>query len=444
MPEKSNISNQKVYFESFGCQMNAYDTEVLMSKLLLRGFRKADNPEDANVIVVNTCSVREHAEIRAIGRLHELSRFHEALLVVCGCMAQRMKDKLWKEIPSIDIIAGTESYNELPDEIERALQTPQYKSLLTDLDSKETYCLESGVKISSRVSRYLSITRGCNNFCSYCIVPYLRGKVRSKSPEKILLELRQIESEGAKEVTLLGQNVSSYKADSVSFVELLKMILKETSLKRLRFITTHPGDIDFRIFELMAEDRRLCPHIHLPIQSGSNRILKNMRRGYTVEQYISIIRKAREIVPDIAFSTDIIVGFPGETEDDFKRTLEAVETIRFDSAFTFKYSPREGTRASRMDDDVPLEVKKERLQRLNEKVQAIRKEILESSIGKEEEILLDDTVKKGEYQLLKGRTPQFRNVLIPDHGNAKVGDLVKVRLKELKGFTFFAELINGR
>ena len=424
--------------------MNAYDTEVLMSKLLLRGFRKADNPEDANVIVVNTCSVREHAEIRAIGRLHELSRFHEALLVVCGCMAQRMKDKLWKEIPSIDIIAGTESYNELPDEIERALQTPQYKSLLTDLDSKETYCLESGVKISSRVSRYLSITRGCNNFCSYCIVPYLRGKVRSKSPEKILLELRQIESEGAKEVTLLGQNVSSYKADSVSFVELLKMILKETSLKRLRFITTHPGDIDFRIFELMAEDRRLCPHIHLPIQSGSNRILKNMRRGYTVEQYISIIRKAREIVPDIAFSTDIIVGFPGETEDDFKRTLEAVETIRFDSAFTFKYSPREGTRASRMDDDVPLEVKKERLQRLNEKVQAIRKEILESSIGKEEEILLDDTVKKGEYQLLKGRTPQFRNVLIPDHGNAKVGDLVKVRLKELKGFTFFAELINGR
>jgi len=438
------MNGKKVYFESFGCQMNAYDTEVLISKLLARGFSKVDKPENADVIVVNTCSVREHAESRAIGRLHELSRLQGSLTVVCGCMAQRMKDKLWKEIPSIDIIAGTESYNELPDEIESALISSQHKSLIASLNSKDTYCIENGVKVSSKISRYLSITRGCNNYCSYCIVPYLRGKVRSKPPEVILRELKQVESEGAKEITLLGQNVSSYKYNGISFTDLLAIILKETVLKRIRFVTTHPGDVDFRIFELMASDRRLCPHIHLPIQSGSNRILEKMKRGYTVEHYLSIVQKAREIIPDIAFSTDIIVGFPGESEEDFKRTLEIIETVRFDSAFTFKYSPREGTMAFRMKDDVPLEVKKERLQRLNEKVQSIRKNILESLIGREDEILLDGTVKKGENQLLKGRTPHFRNVLLFDQDEKKIGSTVRVKLKELKGFTFFAEILNGR
>jgi len=438
------MNGKNVYFESFGCQMNAYDTEVLISKLLTRGFRKVDEPESADVIVVNTCSVREHAEKRAIGRLHELSRMQMSLLVVCGCMAQRMKDKLWKEIPSIDIIAGTESYNQLPDEIESSLLSSKHKSLIVDLTSKDTYCIENGVKVSSSVSRYLSITRGCNNYCSYCIVPYLRGKVRSKSPEVILREINQIESEGAKEVTLLGQNVSSYRYNKISFTHLLTMILKETGLQRIRFVTTHPGDVDFRIFELMASDRRLCPHIHLPIQSGSNRILEKMKRGYTVERYLSIVQKAREIVPDIAFSTDIIVGFPGETEEDFIRTIEVIETVRFDSAFTFKYSPREGTVASRLEDDVPLDVKKERLQRLNEKVQSIRKDILESFIGKEDEILLDGTLKKGENRLLRGRTPHFRNVLLFDQDEKKIGETVKVKLKELKGFTFFGEILNGR
>ena len=415
--------------------MNAYDTETIASMMSKRGYEKVQDPSSADVVVVNTCSVREHAETRAINRLQELSRKKSRLLVVCGCMAQRMKNEIWNEVPGIDIIAGTDSYLSLPEMIDEALGRG-YKQVDTEMNHTVTYSLEADVYRSNRVSRYISITRGCDNYCTYCIVPYVRGHERSKSPDDILKELDLIASSGAKEITLLGQNVSSYNYEGLNFLGLLKFVLKRTEFARIRFLTTHPKDVDMGIFELMARDERLCHHLHLPFQAGSDRILSLMKRGYTGDQYRRIIKQARSIVPDLALSTDIIVGFPTEREDDFLKTIEMVEEMRFDSAFTFKYSPREGTVAARMEDDVPEEVKKERLAVLNDKVQRIRGEILGSQLGKTDQILLDGEVKKGEYHFLKGRTSHFRNVLVDRAEGMFVGDIVEARLSELRGFTF--------
>jgi len=440
----NRVYGKRVYYESFGCQMNAYDTEVLASILMRRGFGQVSRPEEADVIIVNTCSVREHAEKRAIGRLNELSRFRDALLVVCGCMAQRMKDELWNHVPRLNIIAGTSAYDKLPDAIEEALSGMEAKYIFSEMDDESTYSLLGPSFEPSRVAKYVSITRGCNNYCSYCIVPYLRGPLRSKDAGTVLREIQMLEESGAKEVTLIGQNVSAYRYDDLDFIGLLEVVLRETEIKRIRFLTTHPRDVDMRLFHLMADDDRLCPHLHLPIQSGSDRILKLMRRGYKVEDYIAIVDQAREIVPDIAFSTDIIVGFPTETDEDFNRTLELVERVRFESAFTFKYSPREGTRAAEMEDDVPLEVKKKRLAVLNDSIKRIRREVFTSLLGKRYEILLDDELKKGEYHFLKGRTPHFRNVIIGKDGGPKIGEFVDVELKSLREFTFIGEIRDRR
>ncbi len=434
------MSTGKVYIESFGCQMNAFDAEVLESMLEGEGFGISSDPSEADIILVNTCSVRENAERRAIGRLNDLSRHEDAVLAVCGCMAQRLGDRLFELVPALNIVAGPDTYTALPSAISSAL-SGEGRKVLVDEDSSVTYRLD---KVSgSSPTRYLSITRGCENFCSYCIVPYVRGKVRSKDTAAVVDDLRLLAASGAKEVTLLGQNVMAYRSGDCGFTGLLRMILDETGIERIRFLTTHPRDVEDGIFSLMSEDGRICPHIHLPFQAGSDRILALMNRGYTRSDYLAITERARELCPDISFTTDIIVGFPGETDGDFKETLEIVERVRYDSAFTFKYSPREGTGAAGMEDDVPEDVKKERLETLNSSVQRIRREIMGSRLGSIEEILLDARVKKGEYQFLKGRTPHFRNVLIGPE-NRKLGDIVRVVLKELSNFTFIGEEISGR
>jgi tRNA-2-methylthio-N6-dimethylallyladenosine synthase len=434
------VSPKKVYLECFGCQMNAFDSEVLESMLEGEGFGIAGEPDSADAILVNTCSVRENAETRAIGRLNDLSRHEHAVLAVCGCMAQRLGDRLFELVPALDIVAGPDSYSDLPAAISAALGGDGRKLLLEE-DSSVTYRLESSR--GSSPTRYLSITRGCENYCSYCIVPYVRGSVRSKSPEAVIEDIGLLSRSGAREVTLLGQNVMAWTSGGDGFTGLLRRILSETDIERVRFLTTHPRDVDDDIFRLMADEPRICPHIHLPFQAGSDRILEAMNRGYTRGDYLAIVERARAIRPDIAFTTDIIVGFPGESETDFSETLDIVERVRFDSAFTFKYSPREGTAAAGLEDDVPLEEKKSRLERLNSRIQEIRREIMEDLTGSVEEILLDARVKKGETHFLKGRTPHFRNVLLASD-NRNPGDILSVVLKELSNFTFIGEETTGR
>lgn len=433
-----NLKN--VYLECFGCQMNAFDSEILESMLEGEGYGITQDVSEADAIIVITCSVRENAERRAIGRLNDLSRHKSAVLVVCGCMAQRLGDRLFELVPALDIVAGPDSYSMLPSAISGAISGEKRK-VLVEQNGSVTYRLRSVT--GSSPSRYLSITRGCENYCSYCIVPYVRGAVRSKETTAVIEDLNLLAASGAKEVTLLGQNVMAYRSGGVGFVDLLDRILEETDIERIRFLTTHPRDIDDGIFRLMAENKRVCPHIHLPFQAGSDRVLSAMKRGYTQSGYLDIIGRARAIRPDIAFTTDVIVGFPGETDAEFNETLDVVEKVRFDSAFTFKYSPREGTEAAGLGDDVPLDVKKSRLEILNTAILRIRKEVMAVCTGSVEEILLDARVKKGEYHFLKGRTPHFRNVLL-DSELRKPGDVLNVVLKKLNNFTFIGEEITGR
>ena len=427
-----------VYCESFGCQMNAYDTGVIVSLLEKRGHAIVRSPEEADCIIVNTCSVREHAEQRAIGRLRDLSRHGDAVIVVCGCMAQRLGTALFDLVPSVRIVVGTDSYALMADAIANGVDSGERIALLETDD--ETICEPAGAGRAGPVSRYVSITRGCDNYCSYCIVPYVRGRVRSRDAGSIVREVSALVDGGAKEVTLLGQNVIAYHHDIVDFVGLVGRILDETTIPRLRFLTSHPRDIGTAVFEIMAREQRFCSHIHLPVQSGSNRILDAMNRGYTRERYLEAVRTARATVPGIGITTDIIVGFPSETDADFHETLDLVHEVRFDSAFTFQYSPRSGTAASECPDDVSSVIKKKRLQVLNAAVQEERANILRAEIGAEVEILLDGAVQKGEYRFFKGRTPQFRNVLVPC-GGLKEGDIVRVVLRRLANFTFEGDLV---
>ena len=430
-----------VYCESYGCQMNAYDSEVIVSLMERDGCRIVASPDAADIIIVNTCSVRGHAENRAVGRLHDLSRHGRAALIVCGCMAQRLGETLFDMIPPLRGIAGPATYDRLPAAIDESIESGGRFTLL-EMDGRTTYALSPRASRGG-VSRYLAITLGCENFCSYCIVPYLRGTVRSKPPEAIVREALALCAGGAKELTLLGQNVIAYRWGSVDFLGLVERILRETDVARLRFMTSHPKDMTARIFEHMAREPRLCPHVHLPVQSGSDRVLGLMNRGYTRETYRDIVRRGREIVPGLALTTDIIVGFPTETGDDFRETLDLVGETRFEAAFTFKYSPRDGTAASAFPDDVPTEAKEERLRILNGTVAAARAEILSAQLGTDTEILLDGTVQKGEYRFWKGRTPHFRNVVVAG-GELREGDIVPVTLKRLIHFTFEAEIRNPR
>ena len=435
------MSAPEVWYESYGCQMNAYDTEVIEAIFSGRGWKRAAGPESADVIVVNTCSVREHAETRAIGRLHDLARHGNAVIAVCGCMARRIGTELFEIEPRIRIVAGPDAYDRLAGAVEEALSGGGTFALL-ERDDGVTYRLP-GFTGEERVTRYLSITRGCENFCTYCIVPYLRGPVRSKSPETVVHEVVSLAQSGAREVTLLGQNVMAYDRDGVDFPGLIARILRETDVPRIRFLTTHPRDVDRRIFELMANDPRVCPHLHLPFQAGSDRLLELMNRGYRRSDYLAIVEEGRRIRPDIAFTTDVIVGFPTETRGDFEETLDIVEQVRFDAAFTFRYSPRAGTAAADMADDVPDGEKRERLAELNESVRRIRGEILAGLVGTETEILLDASVEKGETRYLKGRTVHFRNVLVPAEG-LRVGDFARVKPGRLRNFTLIGEVAAGR
>lgn len=439
--------SKALYIETYGCQMNRLDSEILSGALLAAGYAVVKEPEVAEVILVNTCSVREHAEQRVLGRLaqfHRLKRDRPDLILgVVGCMAQRMGAHLADEVPDVDVIAGPDAYRRLPEMLEELRENPRARRgprLDLTLDSSENY--EGIAPYRAEGPRaWIAINRGCDNFCSYCIVPYTRGRMRSRSCQEVLSEARSLPGGEVKEVTLLGQNVNAYRHGDVSFADLLHLLDRETELARIRFVTSHPKDLTEEVLEAIAMCPSVCEHIHLPVQSGSTRILRAMRRGYTSEQYLRLVDRARRIVPGVSLTTDVIAGFPGETEEDFRETVDLMEQVAFDYAFTYRYSPRQGTRAAELSDDMPPDEKARRLNALIERQQRITKRRNLEMIGSVQEVLVERVSRKDPDQLLT-RTRTDKPVVIdnPD-GRHRIGDIVSVRVTGVNGITPIGTMI---
>lgn len=439
---------KKLYIETYGCQMNVADSEVVAAVMLERNYTMADSAEEADAVFINTCSVRENAEQRIWGRLDHFKNIKKKkknlIVGVIGCMAERVGDK-FLDHGAVDLVAGPDAYRDLPFLIDKAEEGE--KALNTELSENETYDKITPVRISDKsLSGFVSITRGCNNFCTYCIVPYTRGRERSRDPQDILNEVRDLSEKGYKEVTLLGQNVNSYKwlpdgeRKPVRFWDLLERVALVDPQMRIRFTTSHPKDMPDKVLKKMVEYPNLCRHIHLPAQSGSSRILKLMNRKYDVEWYKSRISAIREILPDCGISTDVFAGFCSETEEDHQQTLNLLEWVKFDMAFMFKYSERPGTYAQKhLPDDVPEEIK---LRRLDEIIKLQNRLSLESNkndIGKTFEVLVEGFSKKSG-DMLFGRTSQNKVVVFPKKDFNK-GDFVNVKISRCTQTTLIGETV---
>ncbi len=431
-----------VHIQTYGCQMNLADSRTVETLLRNAGFHIADGIEKADVILVNTCAVRDSAEQRAFGKLNSLSRWKSEgrIIGILGCIPQELKEDLRSRMPFLDLIVGPDDYRELPRLIDERLglasDEPAY--VATRLSRSELYD-EILPHVTGDVSAFVTITRGCDKFCTYCVVPFVRGRERSRPLSSITAEVEALVARGTREVMLLGQNVDAYRWESKSFADCLSAVAEVKGLERVRFLTSHPQDIHVSLFEVMAANPKICPYLHLPVQSGSNRILGLMNRGYTRERYIDIIEEARALVSGIALSTDIIVGFPSETEREFEETLELAEQIRFDSAFMFKYSVRPNTKAAKMPDDVPEPEKIRRLEKLIAQQNGISRQRNKAQIGRVDEVLIEGFSPKNNKWLF-GRTPDFRPVVFSPNGEGP-GQVIKLRLTELRGFTFVGEHI---
>ena len=422
--------------------MNFADSEVVAAVMKMADYELCDSIDVADAIFINTCSIREHAEVKAMSRLEffrQLKRKKKNLLVgVIGCMAERMQKELL-EHPAVDLVAGPDSYLDLPNLIAQAEQGE--KSINIDLSLTETYKDVLPQRIGgNRISGFVSIMRGCNNFCSYCIVPYTRGRERSRPYNSILNEVQDLYNRGYKEVTLLGQNVNSYNFEGMSFASLLENLAQAVPGIRIRFTTSHPKDMSEETIIVISKYPNLCKHIHLPVQSGSSRILKLMNRKYTREWYLERIALIRKYIPDCGISTDMFTGFHSETEEDHQETLSLMREVGYDSAFMFKYSERKGTFASKnLPDDVPEEVKLRRLQEMIDLQMELSLESNKRDIGKEFEVLVEGYSKRSKEQL-SGRTSQNKVVLFENQGQ-KVGDLVRVKIKDASAITLFGDIL---
>ena len=422
--------------------MNFADSEVVAAVMKMADYELCDSLDTADAIFINTCSIREHAEVKAMSRLEffrQLKRKKKNLIVgVIGCMAERMQKELL-EHPAVDVVAGPDSYLDLPNLIAQAEQGE--KSINIDLSLTETYKDVLPQRIGgNRISGFVSIMRGCNNFCSYCIVPYTRGRERSRPYNSILNEVQDLYNRGYKEVTLLGQNVNSYNFEGLNFASLLENLAQAIPGIRIRFTTSHPKDMSEETIMVISKYPNLCKHIHLPVQSGSSRILKLMNRKYTREWYLERIALIRKHIPDCGISTDMFTGFHSETEEDHQETLSLMREVGYDSAFMFKYSERKGTYASKnLPDDVPEEVKLRRLQEMIDLQMELSLESNKKDIGKEFEVLVEGYSKRSREQL-SGRTSQNKVVLFDNQGQ-KVGDLVRVRIKDASAITLFGDII---
>jgi tRNA-2-methylthio-N6-dimethylallyladenosine synthase len=439
--------SKKVYIETYGCQMNVADSEVVMSVLIDAGYEATGNINSAGLILINTCSIRDNAEQRIWGRLKAISHLkkkkNELKIGIIGCMAERLKEKLIETDQLVDIVVGPDAYRELPLLIAEAEEG--HKAVNVLLSREETYADIAPVRMDKNgVSSFVSIMRGCNNMCAYCVVPYVRGAERSRDPDSIIREVKELFDSGYREVTLLGQNVDSYKWQNGNrasgFPELLENVALINPLLRVRFSTSHPKDISDELLHTSARHKNICKHIHLPAQSGSSRILKLMNREYSREDYMDRIKAIRKIIPECSLSTDMITGFCTESEEDHKESLSLMEWAGYDFAYMFKYSERPGTKAARkLKDDVPEEIKAARLSEMIRLQNKLSAECKKNDVGKVFEVLIEGSSKRSKEQL-SGRTSQNKVVVFPA-GNYKKGEYVNVIIEKCTSATLIGKAV---
>jgi len=433
---------KRAYVETYGCQMNVSDGELMEGILAGRGYVIVDRPEDADVVLINTCAIREHAESRVLGRVSQLNGLKrerpELVIGVTGCMAQRMGDTLLEQAPYVDLVMGPDGYRGLPEALGSLSVEPRPRRrtqlAVLDLDPTENYQGLEQLRAEGP-SAWVPIQRGCDHRCTFCIVPYVRGPEKNRSAAEVLAEVRGLAGQGVTEITLLGQTVNSYRDGETSFPGLLRDVARVDGVRRVRFTSPHPNDVTPELVEVMAEEPAVCEHLHLPAQSGSDRTLKRMLRRYTVGELLEKVRLLRSEIPDIAISTDIIVAFPGETDAEFRETLELMRTVRFDEAYTYKYSPREGTPATRMpaDEFVPSDEAQARLEELIDVSRGIQAEINQAEVGRVEEVLIE---KDGRHEgQVLGRTRRNK-VVVFDGDAARIGEYTRVTLERTTGATF--------
>lgn len=437
------MSTNNIYIETYGCQMNVADTDLVLGILSNKGYTVTNEIENANVILLNTCSIRENAEQKIYHRLDHLKGIKKnkpgTVIGILGCMAERLRKSLIEEKKIVDVVVGPDEYRRLPEYIDTAFAGE--KGIGVKLSRTETYddiipYREDGL------STWISVMRGCDKFCTFCVVPFTRGRERSRSLDSIAAEISQLSQRGFREVTLLGQNVNSYDDNENDFADLLAACAVVDRAIRVRFTTSHPQDLSDKLLYTIAEHPNICNYIHLPVQSGSNRILELMNRTYTIEHYLNLINKARKIIPGVSFSTDIISGFPSETMEDHLMTLDVMQRVRYDGAFMFKYSPREGTKAFEMNDDITDEVKTKRLNDIIDLQHSISYEINQSQIGTDEIVLVEGFSKKSDH-FLSGRTDTNKIVIIPSKKEISIGDYVKVKINRATSATLFGDFVQA-
>ncbi len=425
--------SRKLYIETYGCQMNVADSQLLAGQLEPLGYRRTDTPADADVILVNTCAIRDHAEQRVWGRMAQLAGQKQqrpwVTLGLVGCMAQHLREQIAERAPYVDLVVGPDAYRRIGDILLTERDEPFVD---VRLDKRENY---EGLDPASDngVTAFVTIMRGCDKFCTFCIVPFVRGRERSLPRDEIVRSARHLAAQGIREVTLLGQTVNAWRDGDETFADLLRAVNAVDGLERIRFTSPHPSDFDPAAIEAMAACDKVMPYLHLPLQSADDEVLARMNRGYTYDGYRRLVDRFRAAVPDLALSTDLIVGFPGETEAQFERTLAAVDQIGWDSAFMFAYSARSGTKAHEWVDDVPAEEKTARLERVIARQEAVGAVTNAAWIGREVEVLVEGTAKRGNGWY--GKSPQFKNTVFACEPAPRPGDLVRVRVTDATAHT---------
>lgn len=434
--------HRKIYIETYGCQMNVADTEIVNGILRKQGYELAADVDTADAIFMNTCAIRDNAEQRIYGRLsnfeHLKKRNPHLVVGILGCMAERLRQNLLDNSSILDIVCGPDEYRKLPELIDQAFEGE--KGIRTQLSRVETY--DDIVPLRTEgISAWVSVMRGCDKFCTFCVVPFTRGRERSRSLDGVVREVAELAAKGFREVTLLGQNVNSYFDEGSDFADLLVAVAAIDPALRVRFTTSHPQDMSDKLIQAIADHANICSYIHLPFQSGSTRILELMNRTYTREHYLDLVGRIRQRIPGAALSTDVIAGFPTETEEDHRETLSLMEEVRFDGAYMFKYSPRENTKAWKMGDDVPDDVKGRRLEEIIELQRRISLELNRAAVGRTETILLEGPSKRSELEWI-GRTDTNKSVIVTK-GDFAVGDYIDARITSATSATLFGEQLSN-
>ncbi len=439
-----------VYIETYGCQMNEYDSELVKSILVKRGFELSDRFERADVVLINTCAIREKAHQKIYGRLQQLKRERalrksDLTIGILGCMAQNLKQDLLDGHGEVDFVAGPDSYRHLPELIDASRGTIEPTAMLDKaalkLSVTETYTGVDPVR-SGGVNAWIAIMRGCDNMCTFCVVPYTRGRERSRDADGVIAEVQALVRDGYKQVTLLGQNVNSYRHGEMRFADLMRRVADVPGIERVRFTSPHPKDFPTDLIRAIADHPKLCKHIHLPLQSGNDRVLDLMRRTYTNAEFRALVDEMRTTIPGLGLTTDVIVGFPTETADEYEETRRLLEDVRFDSAYIFKYSERKGTYAERkLPDDVTPEEKTRRIVELVSMQKTITGEVNKTFVGSTQEVLIEDHVEKTPG-FVSGRTDSFKHTILPGEG-IEIGEIVRVEIDRAHGATLYGRALNA-